>query len=184
MKQQQTMAAVLVALFLVLALVVVLIQGATEKPTPAEQRIWDWTPGAVAALTARSAEGTSAMRKDTLGTWHLVEPPLGPADQNRLNWLVEDLAHLETVRRFAPGQVQPAEAGLDAPAFTLTIELRGGQEHMLEVGQLAPTGLYYYVRADGAIHLCPYDVIERAMRLVTIPPVATVPSLWPTEAVP
>jgi len=118
MKRQQTMAAVLLAVFLVLALVVVAVRSQPEESKPAAQRIWDLTLGAVAALTARGSEGVSyTMRKDTLGTWSMVEPPLGPADQNRLNWLTEDLAHLETVRRFSPGQVEPAEAGLDAPTF-------------------------------------------------------------------
>lgn len=185
MKRQQTMAAVMVAVLLVLALVVVLMETSRPAAEPAAQRVWDLQPGQVGALSARGTDGISySMQKDALGTWHLVEPALGQADQSRLNWLVEDLAHLESVRQFAAGEIVPAEAGLEPPAFTLVVGLRGGGEHVLEVGNLAPTGFYYYTRVDGVVHLCAYDVVERVMRLVTTPPLATVPALWPTEAAP
>jgi hypothetical protein len=155
-----------------------------QPPSPAESsRLWDVAPASVVSLTVRGADGSLVhLEQDEVHTWHLVSPVSAPADQKRLDWLVDELAHLEPLERLEPDQVDLAQAGLLSPTAILTIGLRGGEERVMEIGKPGPGGLVYYVRVGDRMYLCAWDVVERVLRLLTIPPLP--PETTPTPQLP
>lgn len=159
-------------------LTVYLYLAGRPSPPPEAQRIWDVAPARVVSLTIRGADGTFLrLEKDEVHIWHITAPFSAEADQKRVDWLVDELAHLKPLARPDPTQVDLARAGLMTPTAFLTVGLRDGEERTMEIGRPGPGGLVYYVRAGGTVYLCAWDVVERVLRLMTIPPL-------PPEAAP
>ncbi len=173
MSRPKIVLAVVLALVLVAGAVLVLYPYLAGQPAPASEarRIWDVAPAQVASLTVRGTDGTFLhLEKDEVHTWHITAPFSAEADQKRVDWLVDELAHLEPLAQPDPAQVNLTQAGLLTPTAVLTIGLRDGEERTMEIGRPGPGGLVYYVRVGGTIYLCAWDVVERVLRLLTIPP--------------
>ncbi|MGB9723826.1 MAG: DUF4340 domain-containing protein [Chloroflexia bacterium] len=177
----RTALAVLLALALAAGagLAVYLYEVGRPAPPPAVRRVWEVSPAYVVSLTLRGADGTVLrLEQDEVHAWHIVAPFSAEADQKRVDWLVDEVAHLEPVERPDPDRVDLARAGLLSPTAVLTIGLRGGGERTMEIGRPGPGGLVYYVRVEGTVYLCAWDVVERVLRLLTIPPLP--PGTTPT----
>ncbi len=172
--------AVVLALVLVTGAVWVLRPYLAGRPPPSSEarRIWDVAPARVVSLTIRGADGASLrLEKDEVHLWHIAAPFSAEADQKRVNWLVDELSHLEPLAQPDPTQVDMARAGLLTPTAVLIVGLHGGEKRTMEIGRPGPGGLVYYVRVGETIYLCAMDVIERVLRLLSIPPL-------PPEATP
>lgn len=180
MSRPKVVLAVMLALSLVVGAVLVLRLDLASRslPAPEARRIWDVAPARVVSLTILGTNGTFLrLEKDELYIWHITAPFSAEADQKRVNWLVDELAHLEPLEQPDPAQVDLARTGLLTPTAVLTVGLRDGEKRTMEIGRPGPGGLVYYVRVGGIIYLCAWDAIERVLRLLTIPPV-------PPEATP
>lgn len=176
MKGQQQRAAILLAGFLVLAVLVYLLEfRPQEEPEP--KRVWDLKPALVVSLEVSEAGyETYRMERDEFGAWRIVAPSSGEADHKRLNLLVDELAALEFYRRFSLGEVSAEDIGLLAPIGTVTVGLQGGSEIVLEIGAPGPQPYTYYVRVGEVVYLCPSDPLERALKVVRFPPVPPPPT--------
>ncbi len=153
-------------------LVLYLYLAGRPSSTSESRRIWDVTPAQVVSFTLRGNDDTVLrLEKDELHIWHIVVPFSAEADQKRMDWLVDDLARLEPLEQPDPDRVDPVRSGLLTPTAVLTLGLRSGEERRMEIGRPGPGGLVYYVRVNGTIYLCAWDVVERVLRLLTIPPI-------------
>lgn len=173
MGRPKVVLAVMLALLLVVGVVLVLRLYLAGRPSPTSvaRRIWEVPPARVTFLTIRGADGVFLrLEKDEVYVWHITAPFSATADQKRVDWLVDELAHLEPLERPDPTRLDLARAGLLTPTAVLTVGLRNGEERTMEIGRPGPGGLVYYVRVDGAVYLCAWDVVERILRLLTIPP--------------
>ncbi len=91
----------------------------------------------------------------TDGSWRLVQPIEGPADEGAVSALISQLANLKAERTFDKGEVDPKAYGLDAPPMKVELKTEDGESYTLEVGGKTALGSNRAVtRGDGTILLC------------------------------
>jgi len=89
------------------------------------------------------------------GSWQLVEPIEGPADEGAVSALLSQLVNLKAERSFSKGEVDPKVYGLDTPPMTVTLTTQDGMTFQLEVGEKTALGSNRALtRGDGKILLC------------------------------
>ena len=184
MRRQGTTAAIVVAVFLVLAAAVYLVEfrRPTPEPTPLYEPLWPaLTADQISRVSVHGALGlTCTIERDSQGIWQLLAPTRAEADQDRAQRLARDLARLPTYRRFSPEEVDLAEFGLITPTATIVIGLGSGEEYVLQVGAESPKGNSYYVRWGDQLHLCPRGPVGEALETLTRPLLPPTPE--PAEA--
>jgi hypothetical protein len=115
--------------------------------------------------------------------WELILPTKTEANQSMAEAAATQLGTISIVTSEIKGN--PADFGLDTPAYVITITFTGGQTHKLEVGDAAVTNNGYYVRLDKAnIMLVSLSAIDALTQLVAFPPYLNTPTptaLPPTE---
>jgi hypothetical protein len=57
-------------------------------------------------------------------------------------------SQLTTLRIESKPEVDPEAAGLNQPSFTLTVEMTGGTEKSVRIGDVTPTEIGYYASID------------------------------------
>jgi hypothetical protein len=113
------------------------------------------------------------MTRDTSGNWVITLPSTGPADLSATGAAETQIGALRIVSELA-NQLNLTDAGLDVPAYTLTLTFRGGAQHVIEVGSLTPTTSGYYVWFDKQnIYVIGQDGIDALTKLILAPPFAT-----------
>jgi len=89
------------------------------------------------------------------GSWHLVQPVEGPADEGAVSALLGQLVNLKAERSFVKGEVDPKAYGLDEAAMKVELKVKDGTIFKLEVGNETALGSNRAVtRGDGKILLC------------------------------
>jgi hypothetical protein len=163
------------------------VKSAEATPTaPATSYLFTESDGPLASIRIYGRQANDIMlERNPSGVWTLVLPTPAPADQAQAGAAETQLGALEIVDVL---QTLPAldTLGLTSPAHTIKVSFQNGIQHLLEVGDLAPTGSGYYVRFDnGKIYIISTSGIDALLNLLNNPPyVATetpTPTLVPTS---
>ncbi|HHQ49450.1 MAG TPA: DUF4340 domain-containing protein [Acidobacteria bacterium] len=108
----------------------------------------------VTGLKITNPHGTFQLEKKD-GSWRLVKPIEGPADQGAVGALLGQLVNLKAERTFGKGEVDPKAYGLDKPPMRVVLTTKDGTRFTLDVGEKTALGSNRAVtRGDGKILLC------------------------------
>lgn len=134
-------------------------------PTKKEgTRLFDLTAETVQALRITGGETVlDAVRGE--GGWRLTAPVQDRADSARVDRLLQDLLRATVERTYEVPEQDAKEYGLATPVYTLALTLKEKAEPvLLELGDLAPSGLHAYARrpGEGKVLLVPSSVRSQA----------------------
>jgi hypothetical protein len=117
--------------------------------------------------------------------WDVILPFAGAADDGAVESAVSKISSLRFTQEV---EVAPlADLGLEHPAYILTVSLRSGAEHALEIGDKTPSGSGYYARLnEKRVLILDGSGIEKLLLLIETPPYreTPTPSPLPPTAVP
>ena len=105
------------------------------------------------------------LKRNPSGPWTFSLPASGPADQDKAAAAETQVGALEIVD-ILKTQTPSDTIGLAFPAHTVKLTFQTGVQHVLEIGDLAPTGNGYYVRLDGGKEIGRASCRERVFGLV------------------
>ena len=191
MNSKTTLALVAVALALVA--LVLLVERPEGSPRVMNVTPYPTTLPAVLALEegtvrrvtfTRSADGAQVvLARDDAGEWQVVAPVEGPADAWTMGSLLGTLVNLQPGRRLEPGEVAPAEVGLDPPQVLLEAELADGGVVRLALGAENPqeTAQYAQVEGDDAVYLISRGLYLTAEDMFAEPPLQPTPTVEAVE---
>lgn len=98
-------------------------------------------------LQVRNADGETSRLQKTDGTWQLVEPVQGPADESEASSIASSLSSLEIQRVVEENATDLAQYGLEMPRLEVAFRAKGDTElRRLFVGEKTPTGTDLYAR--------------------------------------
>jgi len=191
MNSKTTLALVAVALALVA--LVLLVERPEGSPRVMNVTPYPTTLPAVIALEegtvrrvtfTRSADGARVeLVRDEAGEWQVVAPVQGPADAWTMGSLLGTLVNLQPERRLEPGEVAPAEVGLDPPRVLLEAELADGGVVRLALGAENPqeTAQYAQLEGDDAVYLISRGLYLTAEDIFAEPPLQPTPTVEAVE---
>ncbi len=135
--------------------------------------------GTLQALHLSDQAGhATQMQRDTSGNWVITLPQPGNADPSMAGAFESQVEALRIVS-ILTNELNPQDAGLSVPTYTIRLTFNGNIQHVLEVGTLTPSSSGYYVRFDsGTIYVIAKDGIDSLANLITSPPYA--PTETPT----
>lgn len=135
--------------------------------------------GSVASLSIESREGESVrMERAAAGAWSLTKPFEAAADPASAEAAASQVSALRILARL---ELDPADAGLKSPAYTLTVGFSDGKSFVLEIGDATPTGTGYYARKDGeGLLVIDKDGLDALLNLLLYPPYLETPTPSPT----
>jgi len=155
----------------------------TITPTTApENYLFTSADGALQGLHIVDKQGNAfQMQRDSSGTWQIVLPTQGTADQGLAEAADTQVGALRILTTL-DNQLNLADAGLDSPTYTIELTFVSGTQHVLQVGMLTPINNGYYVRLDGGnLYVVSQPGIDALVGLITSPPfpatVTPVPTL-------
>lgn len=153
---------------------------AESFPTLPSRTVFGNLGGTLNRIEIQSAAGKSVeMALNMQGTWDIILPFEGAAGGGVMEAAITQL----DVMRFT-NEVQDlalADIGLDQPAYVLTLHLKDGGKHVIEVGDKTPSGTGYYVRVDGTRQLVvEADAIDSLLIMFEQPPYWETPTPSPT----
>lgn len=158
---------------------------AAETPVPTEAPVEYLFPpeeGTITSLKITDAQGQAIAVTRKNGEWVITQPFEAVASQATVEEAVTQAAALMVVNRL---DLDPAEVGLENPAYIITIGFDSGTAIRTEVGDLTPTDSGYYVsKADGSILVISKYGMEALLDLILYPPYEETPTpspLPPTE---
>jgi hypothetical protein len=156
-------------------------QPPAEEVEETELQLWQLDSDSIVRLTVtdnKEDKRTELVKEG--GTWRMAAPSEEEVDEPKVKRAVERIEKLEARRKLGEQPGDLSVFGLDKPAFTVRVELTGGDEEVLQVGDLNPQRTAYYVQHEGdpAVYLVTSFTIEELKRLVEQPPKK--PTLTPT----
>jgi hypothetical protein len=138
--------------------------------------------GSIISLTIMDAQRQviGLERKDN--EWVITQPFNAVASQATVEEAITQADALMVVNQL---ELDPAEAGLENPAYIITVKFDSGTTMKAEVGDITPTDSGYYVRkADGSVLVISKYGMEALLNLILYPPYEETPTpspLPPTE---
>lgn len=151
-----------------------------EPPFPTEAPATYLFPtgnGSITSLTIvdKSGQIISVSRMDE--GWVITQPFKASAIQATVEEAITQTDALEIVNQL---ELDPAEAGLNDPAYIITVVFDSGNSVSAEVGDLTPTDSGYYVRKeDGSILVISKYGLEALLNLLLFPPYEETPTPSP-----
>jgi hypothetical protein len=110
------------------------------------------------------------MQRDTSGTWVVTLPSPGTADLALAGAAETQVGALRIVTTL-DSSLNLADAGLSTPVDTIELTFVNNLKHVIQVGNLTPTGSGYYVRFDaGNLFVVSQAGIDALLKLLTAPP--------------
>jgi hypothetical protein len=110
-------------------------------------------------------------------------------DVNRIETLLTQLSGIRLLSTI-PDATNLEQYGLILPTYTVTITLKGGEQHTLEIGSKSPANSGYYVRQKGAsaVQVVAQYNLDVLLNLLDSPPLSTpvppTPTSMPTLTIP
>ena len=136
-------------------------------------------------LETTATGGVVEVALNMQGQWEVVLPFGGLASQGDVGALLTTLTSLRSVKEVEG--LAPSDLGLEPPAYVLTVVLKSGGKHILEIGDKTPSESGYYARLDGKrLLVADLSSIEGLTLLAGNPPyqVTPTPSLLPVTSTP
>ncbi len=141
---------VAVAVLLVLGVYVAVF----ERGKPADDQLEGTAVWAVQADRVQRLELDNGRERVVLArdgqSWRVVQPVAWPADTVAVRELLDSVAGLKAERTVAEEGADLSSFGLVRPSFRLQVELAGGQQRRLLVGDKSPVADSYYVQVEGS----------------------------------
>lgn len=155
----------------------------TQAAAPTLEYLFPADQGIVTSMLIENSDGGSVALERVGASWRLTMPILGDADTGAVEAAASQLTALLVETRI-PG-LDPAEAGLTSPRFSLTIGFSDGSFRIALIGDETPTGGAYYVRKDDGgivvISASAIDFLTSMIDNLPLPPTA-IPTATPTSA--
>jgi hypothetical protein len=112
------------------------------------------------------------------GQWEVVLPFGGLARQGDIGAMLTTLTSMRYIKEVE--ELTPSDLGLDPPAYVLTIYLKSGAQHILEIGDKTPSESGYYTRFDGKrLLIVELSSIEGLTLMADNPPYQVTPTPSP-----
>lgn len=155
---------------------------AESFPTLPVRTVFGDLDGAVNRIEIRSASGkTVEMALNMQGSWDIILPFKGAAGGGVMEAAITQL----NAMRFT-NEVQDLalkDLGLDRPEYILTLHLKDGDQHLIEVGDRTPSQSGYYVRVDGTrLLVVEADAIDSLLIMFEQPPYWETPTPSPAPS--
>jgi hypothetical protein len=148
------------------------------EPTPTvtvvNEMVYDLGEQSIAGFNIVGVDGLSiSFERDPVSiTWIVKDQPAELADSTQIETAVGKLSFLLIDTKLT---TQPPldSMGLDQPTYMITLILSNGEQIVLNVGDLTPTGTGYYVRVDNnpAVVVAKTD-LDSVINLLKTPPLA------------
>jgi hypothetical protein len=163
------------------------------EPTPTVQPVTsvelfpnvDQSMVASLKLQSVSDQKELLLTRDASGEWAVTVPTTGTTDTNAATSLVSQVVALRTLTTMNPSS-DLSVYGLSTPTYIIKLTLNGGESHIINVGDAAPTGNAYYIQLDGgkaeAVSNYDLDSILASLSNPPFQPTAT-PEVSPTSEV-
>jgi hypothetical protein len=160
---------------------------AIAEATPVRETtfIFNAQDGAVSSIEIKPADSNAKpvkVARDAKNAWAIVLPSEAEADQGLVEAAATQISALQIV---SPISGYPEIFGLNKPAYVITIEFKGGKNHVLEVGDSTPTKSGYYVRVDkDKMMVTDLNGIDSLLQLAVSPPYLSTPTPTALPATP
>lgn len=122
---------------------------ATVANTPEPRLLEGWQPQDIVFMELRGEAGNLTLTRETNGGWILSPENNAPVDAGKVENLRSQLASLQPDVTLT---TLPAadQLGIASPANLIIVRNTQGQQVMIKIGKLAPTGSGYYIQKDGS----------------------------------
>src|SRR5215469_2182566 len=129
----------------------------TSKP------VFNFASSDIASITI-SKGGQNTVLENQSGKWVITQPLSAPADESAVNSLAGSFANSRVSRTLNASDDDIKSYGLDQPAVTVDLKLKSGEQHSVQLGNKAFSGLSVYGRVDGAqgVDLLPVAMLTDA----------------------
>jgi hypothetical protein len=167
-----------VVLVAVLAALGIYLLATRPQPAPAAAALVPCDVVKAVWFRVQSPSGTVEVeRANPTSPWHLVQPPLGEADQNATTTLVNALDVLKVENTIGSPQALSVY-GLDPPRELVSCRLSGGSSYNLSVGSRSFDGSGYYAQKGGdhRVYVVASVAVQQFDQALAQPPVKPTPS--------
>lgn len=147
--------------------------------TETVEYLFDATDGLPTSIVLEAKTGEQvALERNQAGEWVLIQPIETEANQGSAEAAASQLSSLRILSR---PKVAPDEAGLDQPAYIMTVKLTGGTEEVVRIGDLTPTmsGYYTNISSSDEVLVVGQTGLDSLLTLVTSPPYMETPTPIP-----
>jgi hypothetical protein len=182
---------ILLALFLALAGFAVYLKYNPQTPAPDKDAtpsatiapvefLFSAQEGVVISILIENREGESIGVERAGEAWSVTKPFEAAADPTSVEAAASQVTALTVLARL---DLDPAAAGLNVPAYTITIGFSSGKSFVAQVGDATPTDTGYYVRKeDGRVLVISRDGIDALLGLLLSPPFLETPTPSPVPS--
>jgi hypothetical protein len=119
---------------------------------------------------------TVILEQPTAGEWNLVEPQAEATDVAKVQSAVDQLLTVDVIDQIATPP-PPEATGLDQPADTITLQLQGGRQIVINVGSSTPIENGYYVQIDqGQVYVVRQFGVDGVVGFLAEPPIQPTPT--------
>jgi len=148
--------------------------AATATPTQGLSPLFEDRLGNPSAIRLEGATGqVVAFSRNADGIWVLDAPEKAEADQAAAQAAA---TQVDALRVLSTVDLDPQIIGLDAPAYTLTVEFDGGSIHSLRLGSVTPITDGYYAQLDqGPFQVVDKYGVDKLIELLGTPPFLATP---------
>ena len=173
---------ILVVIFIVILVAAVLFQRNQNKVDTESMSATDQTylidigDYEIISLEINGVDGSQVIvKRDTEGSWVLVEPSGKDADETRIEAVVSQAGRLETLSKFE-SKIDLADLGLDQANYWINVTLSNGEQKSAFIGNITPTNSGYYAYVNGA----PLQVVNKynvdsILEILNSPPILVQP---------
>jgi len=116
------------------------------------------------------------VERDDQGQWNLIVPEGYETDTASVDSAISQLSSLRILSEFDQG-IDLGGAGLVVPVYRITASSKNGEEVVLDIGKLSPTGSGYYIRKGGKdVYIVSKYSLDSIIKLVEEPPIKPSPT--------
>jgi hypothetical protein len=184
MRLHQRTTIIVVAVFVVLAALVFVLESRGGQETAPEEEgkvpvfSFDVEDAVTLEVTDQTSSETVAVQKSPEGVWRLTAPFEAEADATRIEGLLGSLSQMKSTRVLEGEEADLEAFGLTEPALRVEVGLADGSSQVLLVGSKNPAGYSSYVQREGGsqVYLVASSVMGDLERLISDPPEKPTPT--------